>query len=163
MKELTVYLATDQNLARNTSNGKHTGLELAIDKKLSNQMKPLKKFEPKHESRELSSEASKTAINKENLFNLIASVADDLKIVLLVTNDAGRSRISHGPKWKDYLVCNINPDEIEKLVRQLNHKRETENADDMSEMSDVSEENEKKLSEKFELTETEIEILKTDL
>ncbi|MDN5212648.1 LuxR C-terminal-related transcriptional regulator [Fulvivirgaceae bacterium BMA12] len=160
MKELTVYLATDQNLAPNASNGNYIELELVSDKKFSNHMKAMGKFEPKQVSPELSADASKMTIDKENLFNLIDNAPDDLKVVLLVTNDAGKSKITHDPKWNDYLICNINTQDIEKLVKQLTNRPGAKPSADTGETQDEPKENEKKLSEKFELTETEIEILR---
>ncbi len=160
MKELTVYLATDQNLAPNASNGNHIELELVSDKKFSNYMKAMGKFEPKQVSTDLSSDASRMTIDKENLFNLIDNAPDDLKVVLLVTNDPGKSKITHDPKWNDYLICNINTDDIQKLVRQLTNRSGAKTSAGPGETQDGSKENEKKLSEKFELTETEIEILR---
>ena len=161
MKELTIYLATDQNLTQNESNGNHTELELVTHKKFSNHVRPLNKFVQEQVSHELSPNSSKTAIDKENLFNLIDNATDELKVVLLVTNDVGKSKISHDPKWNDYMICNIKPHEMEKLVRQFTDNSGRENITcDTSDKENGSKENEKRLSEKFELTETEIEILR---
>ena len=152
MKELTVYLTSDQNFIQNTNKDYQTKPRNRYKlSKLSNRAKVLEKLIKADISTDLSFDSSGLQMNKENLISLINNTARRSNLVLLVTDYQGKSSPERGLNAGDCILCDIEPNQMQKLVESF--------AENIDRQAKSLKGGKKKKSKNPELTETEKEIL----